>query len=224
TTRPKGVRRRVLPGMQSLTAGPDEALLYVPAGALRGRAPRLVVAFHGAGGDAAHGMRLLAGAADAAELAILAPSSHGTTWDAIHSGFGPDVARVDRLLAAAFARVPAAPPLLLAGFSDGASYALSLGLANGDLVGGVVAFSPGFVVPGPRHGRPRVYVSHGTADPVLPVDLTSRRLVPALVQEGYDVRYEEFSGGHEVPPDRVQAALATLLGPDDPATAPPGRI
>jgi len=209
--------------MHPLSTGPDQALLYVPATALRGGAPHLVVAFHGAGGDAQHGMRILAGAADRAGLAILAPTSHGSTWDAIRGGFGPDVARVDRLLAAVLARVPVAPPLLFAGFSDGASYALSLGLVNGDLVGGVMAFSPGFVVPGERRGRPQVYVSHGDADPVLPVEITSRRLVPALRREGYDVRYEEFAGGHEVPPDRVRAAIVALLGdPAGPGAGAPG--
>ncbi len=66
------------------------------------------------------------------------------------------------------------------GFSDGASYALALGLANGDLFSRVIAFSPGFVPPVPRSGKPRVFVSHGDADAVLPIDRTSRRLVPAL--------------------------------------------
>ena len=35
----------------------------------------------------------------------------------------------------------------LAGFSDGASYALSLGVANGDLFTHIMAFSPGFMRP-----------------------------------------------------------------------------
>jgi predicted esterase len=33
------------------------------------------------------------------------------------------------------------------GFSDGASYALSLGLSNGDLFSHILAFSPGFMRP-----------------------------------------------------------------------------
>jgi predicted esterase len=35
----------------------------------------------------------------------------------------------------------------LGGFSDGASYALSLGVANGDLFSHIIAFSPGFMRP-----------------------------------------------------------------------------
>ena len=60
------------------------------------------------------------------------------------------------------------------GFSDGASYALSIGLANGDLFGHVLAWSPGFVAPPEFVGRPRVFVSHGTDDRVLPIDRCSR--------------------------------------------------
>jgi phospholipase/carboxylesterase len=103
----------------------------------------------------------------------------------------------------------------VAGFSDGASYALGLGLANGRLFRQVVAFSPGFVPPGPRTGRPPVYVSHGTDDDVLPVDRTSRDVVPALRDDGYDVTYREFAGGHWVPPEVAREAADRLGGTPD---------
>ena len=51
--------------------------------------------------------------------------------------------------------------LVIGGFSDGASYALSLGLINGQLFRKVAAFSPGFVVTGEPEGKPRVFISHG---------------------------------------------------------------
>jgi phospholipase/carboxylesterase len=87
----------------------------------------------------------------------------------------------------------------LGGFSDGASYALSLGLTNGDLFTHLIAFSPGFMAPGGEVGRPRCYVAHGTRDAVLPIDRCSRRLVPVLERAGYAVRYHEFDGPHTVP-------------------------
>ncbi len=59
--------------------------------------------------------------------------------------------------------------MALAGFSDGASYALGLGLANGGLLPRIVALLAGFLPPGPRHGKPPVFVSHGVADDVLPI-------------------------------------------------------
>jgi predicted esterase len=87
------------------------------------------------------------------------------------------------------------------GYSDGASYALSLGIMNGDLFTHVLAFSPGFMVPAEQRGSPRFFISHGTRDGWLPIDRCSRRIVPQLERAGYEVSYREFEGGHVVPPD-----------------------
>lgn len=99
------------------------------------------------------------------------------------------------------------------GFSDGASYALSLGLANGELFSNIVAFSPGFMAPGPLQGRPAIFVSHGVADRVLPIDRCSRRIVPELRVASYPVDYREFDGGHTVPPDIAAAGEAWVAQP-----------
>jgi LysM repeat protein len=107
----------------------------------------------------------------------------------------------------------------VAGFSDGASYALSPGLANGDLFGRVMAFWPGFIAPAPAQGHPRLFISHGTADTVLPIDQCRRRIVPWLQQADYDVTYQEFEGPHTVPPDIAQMAAAWFLAE---RTVPPG--
>lgn len=185
----------------ALATGRD-GLLYVPTGlASDARAP-LVVMLHGATGSA-RGVTTRVRAFELAEqfkVVVLAPDSRGATWDAIRTGFGPDVTFVDAALEQTFSRVAVNPArVALGGFSDGASYALSLGLANGDLFTHILAFSPGFVVPLRAHGRPAIFVSHGTEDKILPIDSTSRRLVPALKDAGYAVRYQEFTGPHTVP-------------------------
>ncbi|GJD66696.1 alpha/beta hydrolase [Methylobacterium frigidaeris] len=102
--------------------------------------------------------------------------------------------------------------ITVAGFSDGASYALSLGLANGDLVRDVLAFSPGFAAPARRQGAPRIFISHGRQDPVLPFERCGDRLAAALVQSGYDVAYRPFNGGHVVPTEIAEAAFRRFLG------------
>src|SRR5581483_5521291 len=94
---------------------------------------------------------------------------------------------------------------------DGASYALSLGLANGDLFTHVLAFSPGFAAPPRRVGAPAVYLAHGTADRVLPVSC-SRRVRAELEQAGGPLRYREFAGGHQLPDDIVREALRWFAG------------
>src|SRR5260221_14276362 len=110
---------------------------------------------HGAGGSGEGVLRRVATAVDEAGIAVLAPDSRDSTWDAIRDGFGPDVAFIDRALARVFDTVSVDPArIAVGGFSDGASYALSLGLVNGDLFRRVVAFSPGFIVAGPPQGRP----------------------------------------------------------------------
>jgi phospholipase/carboxylesterase len=56
-----------------------------------------------------------------------------------------------------------------------------------------------------------VFVTHGIADAVLPIDRCSRRLVPALRGGGYDVVYEEFDGGHAVPRELAHRAIEWML-------------
>src|SRR5829696_504120 len=172
----------VTPGTHLLgVAAVRGALLHVPRTLAPGGAPPLVLSLHGAGGDAEAGLALLRPLAEERGLLVMAPASRGSTWDAVRGRYGPDVELVDRALATVFAAF-AVPPerVAVAGFSDGASYALGLGLANGDLFRDVLAFSPGFVPPGaPRRGRPRIFVSHGDGDDVLPIGRTSRRIVPA---------------------------------------------
>ncbi len=126
----------------------------------------------------------------------------------IDGGYGPDVDFVDRALRQTFERYAVDPAhVAVEGFSDGASYALSIGITNGDLFTHVMAFSPGFLAPGGQEGAPRLFVSHGIHDNVLPIDRCSRRIVPRVQQAGYDVVYREFDGGHAYPPEVVQEAL-----------------
>ncbi len=201
------------PGLQHVSSG-GGGLLYVPSAYRPDRRWPLVVILHGAGSDARSGLAPLAQLADGAGPILLAPSSRKRTWDAILGGYGPDVASIDLLLEEVFGRVSVDPRrLAIGGFSDGASYAFSLGLANGDLFSHVIAFSPGFIPPGRRRGRPSVYVSHGVRDAVLPIARCSRRIVPSLRRGGYGVDYREFSGGHTVPPDIARAALEWLAAP-----------
>src|ERR687894_2629510 len=151
------------PGVRTLELGPHaRAQLVVPEGPPRPRP--LLVFFHGAGGNAAQGVALVGDPAAARDALVLAPSSVASTWDLIAGGLGRDVAVLDAALEQVFGRQPVGR-VALGGFSDGASYALSLGLANGDLAEAVLAFSPGFAVPPRLAGRPRVWIPPRPPDP-----------------------------------------------------------
>jgi phospholipase/carboxylesterase len=184
-------------------------LLHVPSPAARG----LVVALHGAGGHARAGLDLLLADADRVGLVVLAPSSAGTTWGAVRGGSDPDTPALASALSDLFTRHPLDPErVAVAGFSDGGSCALTLGLSNGDVFRRVVAFSPGFEAAPERRGRPQLFVTHGVADAVLPIDRTARRVVRALAAQEYDVTYREFDGGHVVPPSLAAEAAEWLMG------------
>jgi predicted esterase len=187
-----------------------DAILQVPANA--GGALPLCVLLHGAGGSGTGILRRLGSAAAEAGVAVLAPDSRDeSSWDAIQGDLGPDIVFLDRALRKVFETVAIDPARVsVGGFSDGATYALTLGLINGDLFQRVVAFSPGFIVQRTRHGHPRFFISHGTSDDILPIDRCSRRIVPALERAGYDVTFREFRGGHTVPADIAAEGMKWL--------------
>jgi phospholipase/carboxylesterase len=80
-------------------------------------------------------------------------------------GYGPDVKFIVRALRQTFDRLPVDPRrLAVTGFSDGASYALSVGLTNGDLFTHVIAFSPGFASSAAYRVDPEKYGDVGVND------------------------------------------------------------
>jgi predicted esterase len=190
--------------LQLEAGGVRDGYLYVPAAYRTERPAPLVVLLHGAGEDARDGLALLREQADTSRLILVALTSREYTWDVVvgRGRYGPDVAAIDRTLEEIFSHYAVDPTrVAVGGYSDGASYALSLGITNGDLFTHVLAFSPGFIAPARQRGSPHIFVSHGTRDRWLPIDRCSRTIVPRLERAGYDVRYREFEGGHVVPPE-----------------------
>ena len=211
-----------MPGLNTLALdGNRDALLYVPVGYSPQQPAPLVLMLHGAGGNAEGGLRPFRSLADATGAILLAVSSRRETWDVLHGAYGPDVAVIDRALEQVFLSYRIDPArIAIEGFSDGASYALSLGLTNGDLFTHIIAFAPGFMAPASLRGRPSLFIAHGTQDNVLPIDRCSRRLAPQIEQAGYRLLYREFDGPHTVPEPIAQEALNWFTTPsEEPSTA-----
>lgn len=204
------------PGIEPLglgSADDGDGFLFVPAAYSPAHPVSLLVLLHGAGHTSKEWstapLETLFGSRN---VAVLAPDSRGATWDMMMEGFGPDVVFINKSLAHTFRRIAVDPAhIALGGFSDGASYALSLGMRNGDLFNALIAFSPGFVSPGKFRGKPRIFISHGRQDSVLPIDMASREIVPALQKRGYDVDYIEFDGDHTITKDVANKAAEWLV-------------
>jgi phospholipase/carboxylesterase len=189
-----------------------DGLLSVPASYTPKTPIPLILMLHGRLERAA-GLGIFCENAAKLGIAVALPDSRGRTWDLFLGGFGPDIDFLNRVLAFTFDCVAIdVRRVAIAGFSDGASYALSVGLANGDLFTHVIAYSPGTVAPPSLRGAPSLFITHGTQDRILPIDANSRKAVSALKQAGYDVVYEEFNGGHTIKADLVQESFRWFTG------------
>jgi predicted esterase len=189
-------------GIVPLDLGEDrDGFIYVPAGYSPTKPAALVVLLHGAGRSSSEwSSPSVFQALDARNIIALVPDSRRGSWDLRLTGFGEDVQFIDKALTKVFSLYAInSSKIALAGFSDGASYALSLGVSNGDLFNAVMAFSPGFYEPGKIRGKPKIFISHGTADTVLPFSWTAGTLVPSLRNAGYEVNFVQFDGNHSVP-------------------------
>ena len=196
-----------------IASSPPDGFVWVPESYDPAVPAPLIVLLHG-GGRTSEEWRVdaLEALFESRGAIVVAPDSRYRTWDRVNGIFGPDVEFIDQALAQVFAQANIDPArVAIGGFSDGGTYALALGLTNGDLFKEVMAFSPGFLAPGALHGRPRIYQTHGISDDILPIASTSRVIVPQLRDLGYDVSYVEFEGGHTLTMELAQQAMAWWL-------------
>jgi len=207
-----GLADDLTPGLYPLKIDTHrDGILYLPAGYRPAAPAPLVVVFHGAGGSGRSADYTFP-MADALGLIVLAPDSRDErTWDLVLGEIGPDVEFLGEALRQTMRRVAVdRSRLSLAGHSDGASYSLSFGIGSGDVFQRIIAFSPGVMTPVAAIGKPRLFISHGISDPIMPIDDTSRKFVPRLTNLGYDVTYREYEGRHGVTTPIVREAFEWL--------------
>jgi phospholipase/carboxylesterase len=201
-------------GPEALGLGTSrDGVFYAAPSPVGGPTP-LILLLHGAGGS---GMRIFSRVrediVDGGGV-VVAADSRGETWDLVRDGLGPDVRFIDAALGRLFDRYSIDPSkLCVAGHSDGASYALTLGIANGDLFSHVIAFSPGFLaVKGPSRKKSKIFIAHGRQDEILPIEQSGRRISSLLRQSGYNTTFREFEGGHALRPEIVREAMRWWRG------------
>ncbi|MBP0590731.1 esterase [Paraburkholderia sp. LEh10] len=190
-----------------------DAILFVPQNLEPDKPVPLFVMFHGAGGFPEKVLPFIEEHAERERFLVLAPHSMYPTWDIVIGGSGPDLERLDRALVEVASRYRIdGSRLAFAGFSDGASYALSIGITNGDIASHVIAFSGGFMSIFTQEGAPKVFIAHGLRDEQLPVQTSGRANAAKLKAAGYDVRYIEFNGLHAIQPAVVGMAIQFFVG------------
>src|SRR5918998_711316 len=152
------------PGLPTLRAGAG-GLLCVAA--RPDRSLPLLVVLPGAGSKPAAGLAPPSAARRRGRRHPLSPGSCDRTWDAIGGNHGPDVSSIHVPLKEVFEsmldrpRSPRDRRLLGRRLIRAIAWT-----GNGDLFTDLIAFSPGFIPPAERRGRPAVYIA--TAYPIRP--------------------------------------------------------
>ena len=177
----------------------------------------LIVLFHGAGGDARSFIGQFKRDADDRGVILLSVQSSGRTWaQRKPKDEEADVANIKAAIASLSSKASIAPGrTVVMGFSDGASYSLSVGMAYPEIFRTIVAFSPGYAfAPSKLDTTQRIFISHSRRDPILPADNT-REMVKGLERAGFAPEVHWFNGGHEIDPALKKAALDFALNPQN---------
>ena len=195
-------------------ATPRDGFMYVPTSYDPGTAAPMLVLLHGAGGDADQWRRIeIEAVAEAHGMIVLATESRYATWDGVQLGrYDVDVAFLNSALQHVFARVNVdSTKVAIGGFSDGASEALGIGVANAALFRKIIAFTPGVLNLPFSRGFPGVFVSHGLNDPIIPFRNTRDWVVGVVRGNGMTVEFQPFEGGHSIPSQTETAAFNWLF-------------
>jgi predicted esterase len=202
------------PGVSPLGLSDDgrDGVVYVPKSYRESAPVPLLIMLHGFAGWGDE-MTSTFALAEEFGVVVVAPESRALTWGQAAPGFDPDV----KFISAAYRKVTGLinvdpDRVALGGRSDGAGYALSMGLAYGDIFNHVIVFSGGLMNPIRRKGKPKLFIAHGTNDQQMPIELTGRQYAATLKEEGYDVTYREYEGGHAAPPAIAREAFRWLVG------------
>jgi phospholipase/carboxylesterase len=195
-----------------------EGVMYVPKSYKDGEPMPLLTWLHGLSGGATSG-RSMYPLAEEFGVIILVPVARRLTWGKGAPGFDRDSVYIVDAMRYANRTVYMDPEhVAIGGVSDGATYALSMGLVYGDSFSHVMVFSEGIPAAQRQQGKPKLFIAHGTEDHQMPIDLTSHKYVPQFRAEGYDVRYSEYVGGHGAPRPAVREAFEWFTGkPSKPA-------
>ncbi len=206
--------------------GNQRAVLLTPDEIEEGREYPLITVLHGAGRQDEMLLKACHGEAERRQALFLIPRSLHMTWDLIALGVSggaaldpeagpptsarPDLDFLEYAYDLIYRRFPVDPDRqALLGFSDGASYGLSVGLSNPDLFTAVMAWAAGFLAldeaaVADATRKPQIYLEYGTHDELFPFEQVAVPMRDNLQQAGYDVSFHVDQGGRHWPSTSFQ--------------------
>lgn len=211
-------------GMVWIEHGPQRAALFTPAEIEPERRYPLLTVLHGAGRREELLMKAYRDEAERRQALFLVPRSFHMTWDLIVAATQgaaasaangapsarPDLDFLEYAYDLVFRRYPIdAERLGLVGYSDGASYALSVALSNPELFRAVMGWAAGFVAieeAAAAEGvpRPAVLVEYGTHDELFPFEQVAVPMREQLEAHGCTVTFRVDEGGRHWPSGTFQ--------------------
>jgi phospholipase/carboxylesterase len=206
-------------GLSTISNGVTLGHLLLPESIVPTRKYPLVTIFHGAGRQDELLARAYGDEPASRNAVFFIPRSTSMTWDLLAGDDRPDLDFLEHAYAEIYRRVPVDHARqALIGYSDGASYALAVGLSNPRLFAAVMGWAAGFVVfdtaaIAPTDPRPRILLEHGSHDPVFPFEQVALRNCAILRRLGYQVELRVDEGGIHWPAPTFQpAALDWFFG------------
>jgi phospholipase/carboxylesterase len=185
--------------------GESRAILLTPSELDPAKRYPLITVLHGAGRQ---DEMLVAACRDEPEkrdALFLVPRSTLATWDLIASPERPDLDFLEYAYDLIYRRYPIdVGRQALLGYSDGASYALSVGLSNPHLFRAVMGWAAGFIALDPTFNlddarKPHVLLEYGTHDEIFPFERVAVPMRENLRKAGYTVEFRVDQGGKHWP-------------------------
>jgi phospholipase/carboxylesterase len=192
-------------GAVAIEHGDSTAVLLTPETIHAGRRYPLVTVLHGAGRQDELLVRACRGEPEKRQALFLVPRSVLPTWDLIASDARPDLDFLQHAFDLIYRRYPVDPARqALLGYSDGASYALAVGLSNPHVFSAVMGWAAGFLAIDDRRIRetdpkPAVLLEYGTHDELFPFERVALPMRATLEGMGYSVEFRVDQGGRHWP-------------------------
>jgi predicted esterase len=198
-------------GFVRIEHGGSSAVLLTPEELEPGRSYPLVTVLHGAGRQDELLVRACRDEPRKRRALFLVPRSLHPTWDLIACDERPDLDFLTYAYDLVYRRYPidAARQALL-GYSDGASYALAVGLSNPHVFRAVMGWAAGFLAIDAAHlppdaPKPPVLLEYGTHDELFPFERVALPMRATLEQLGYRVEFRVDQGGRHWPSGSFQS-------------------